>query len=316
MEREFDAPWKETLDHFLSELLQFFMPEVWGTIDWSVPPENLETELQKIIGDAAFGTTTADRLFKLKERDTADPIYLLLHVEVQAQVDQRLPQRMYLYHNRIMELYGQHPISVAILADDSPNWRPTRYEWAKAGCQVVHQFNAIKLWDWHNRIDELLASDNIIGLAVVAHLQSHLTVDDITERYRWKRRLIELIDERGLDVLQMYLLNKVVDWFVNLPELLERRFSQETFQIRQEKSMSRVTNYERYIESLIEQQIKAKITIKLVTAQLNKKFGQAGAAYAAELKDMIDDGLLERVIEAILDANTIDELKRIVAVKT
>lgn len=299
------------------------MPDIWVTIDWSIPPDNLETELQKIIGDAALGTTTADRLFKLKERDSGESIFLLLHVEVQAQVDQRLPERMYLYHNRIIELYGQHPISVAILADNSPYWRPTQYEWAKAGCRVIHQFNAIKLWDWHNRIDELLNSENIIGLAVVAHLQSHLTVDDINERYRWKRRLLELIDERGLAIIQVYLLNKLVDWFVNLPELLERQFSQETLQIRQEKNMARVSNYERYIESLIGDKIvqettirvQQQTTINLVTAQLNEKFGQAGAIFAAELKDSLDEALLDRVIKAIVSVKSLDELKAKVTVK-
>jgi hypothetical protein len=90
--------------------------------------------------------------------------------------------------------------------------------------------------------------------------------------------------------------------------------------------MSRVTNYERYIESLIgekiaqetiirvEQRIKAQTKLMMITMQLNEKFGQAGADFAAELKGTQDQAFLDHVLRAFASVNSLDELKRIVAV--
>lgn len=338
MERDFDGPWKETLDHFLSELLEFFVPELWNLVDWSVSPENLETELQKIIGDAVLGNTTADRLFRLRERDTAADIYLLLHVEVQAQVDVNLPQRMYVYHNRIFELHGQHPIGIAILADPSPNWRPSTYRWAKANCEVNYHFGTIKLWDWRDRLEELLASQNMIGLAVVAHLQSHLTINDMGERYHWKSRLIELLNERGLPQSRGFFLFKVIDWFLNLPSLLEDQFSKQI----QEKRQERIMEYRGTLVRLkelwraefkeeVEQEVKREVKqdlkrelkqelkeeqdkqrMRFLSATLTSKFGEAGKTYVMELLSQPNLEFTDSLGEAVFAANSLEEIKNLI----
>lgn len=46
--RKYDQAWKEALDLYLEPFLHFFFPEIHSLVDWSYPPENLETELQKI----------------------------------------------------------------------------------------------------------------------------------------------------------------------------------------------------------------------------------------------------------------------------
>jgi hypothetical protein len=123
MPRDFDSPWKETLDLFLNQFLEFFFPRIHSIIDWNIPYESLDTELQQIIREAELGQTIADRLYRVK-RQSGEDLFLLIYIEIQNQTDPQFPFRMFVYHYRILERYNQHPISLAVLGDESASWRP------------------------------------------------------------------------------------------------------------------------------------------------------------------------------------------------
>ena len=44
-----DSPWKEALGRYLRECLALFLPEAHAEIDWSRPPEFLDTELRQAV---------------------------------------------------------------------------------------------------------------------------------------------------------------------------------------------------------------------------------------------------------------------------
>lgn len=43
MSRSFDSPWKDALDEEFEPLLAILTPDLHAAIDWSVPPESLDT---------------------------------------------------------------------------------------------------------------------------------------------------------------------------------------------------------------------------------------------------------------------------------
>ena len=53
--RDWDSPWKETLQHFLRAVLAFFFPDLHDAIDWSKGYESLDKEFQQIVADARAG---------------------------------------------------------------------------------------------------------------------------------------------------------------------------------------------------------------------------------------------------------------------
>src|SRR5258708_38511591 len=85
--------------------------------------ESLDKEFQQIVADAKAGRGLADKLFKVWRKNGRE-LWLLVHVEVQGRVERRFGRRMFGYNIRCFELYGRRVISLAILCDDSPNWRP------------------------------------------------------------------------------------------------------------------------------------------------------------------------------------------------
>ncbi len=65
------------------------------------------------------------------------------------------------------------------------------------------------------------------------------------ERKRWKLRLIRLLYERGYEKKNILELFRFIDWLLALPAFLEEEFSQEVFQMKEEK-MPYITSVERF----------------------------------------------------------------------
>ncbi|WP_020469984.1 RpnC/YadD family protein [Zavarzinella formosa] len=325
MARELDTAWKEALDIFLSRFLEYFCPEVHALIDWSVPPENLETELQKIIREAEKGRKVADRLYRVKRRDMPGDLWLYIHIEVQNQPDNSLPERMLTYHYRIRDLHGQSPVAIAILGDSSPDWRPTGYRWQMATTRLFYDFQTVKLWDWRDRLAELEAMDNPIGLVVLAHLQCLLTDKHDDERYDWKWRLIRLLYDKGYEREECRQLVNLIDWLLELPEELERRLETNIAVLEKERTVPLISRYERNamergMQAGLQQGLQQGLqegrqeSLRLVSMLLTKTFGEAGKQFTENELANADASVLEKVTSAVLDGATLDELRAIVAV--
>ncbi|MET4162461.1 hypothetical protein ABIE61_002320, partial [Marinobacterium sp. MBR-111] len=69
--------------------------------------------------------------------------WVLIHVEVQGEPEDAFAQRMYTYQYRLRDRYGVDVVSLAVLADTSPGFRPAAFNYDRWGCAL--QFNVI---DW------------------------------------------------------------------------------------------------------------------------------------------------------------------------
>ena len=87
-----------------------------------------------MVRDAALGKRRVDKLIKVQLLDGSQG-WLLIHVEVQHRPDQNLPLRLYQYHRRLNDYHGENVLTLAILADGDPDWRPDHYERQVFGCR-------------------------------------------------------------------------------------------------------------------------------------------------------------------------------------
>src|SRR5262245_56864508 len=124
-----DAAWKEVLQQLFPQAVELLLPALHAEIDWARGVEFLETELRQAIRGARPPRGVVDLLARVWRRD-GEETWLLVHVEVQRSSEPGFALRMFDYHERIRLRFGRHPRSVALLIDDQPDWRPTRYEHA------------------------------------------------------------------------------------------------------------------------------------------------------------------------------------------
>ncbi len=152
---------------------------------------------------------------------------------------------MFIYYYRLYDLYPEQVVSLAIIADEEPNWRPDEYQHALHGTQVDFRYRTVKIWDSNNRWIELEKDPNPFALVVRAHLKTKATRGDATERLEWKVNLIRELFERGYEREDVQELFRFIDWLLVLPDQMRESFRQQIKEIEQESKMKYVSSIER-----------------------------------------------------------------------
>ena len=241
---DYDSPWKEALARYLPDAFALFFPAVYAQIDWQQGYELLDKELQQVTRDAELGRRLADTLVQVWRRDGSDA-WVLIHIEVQGQPERDFARRMFVYYYRIFDRY-EHPImSVAILGDEQPDWRPARYSQELWGCALELRYPVVKLLDWRARDGELSASANPFAVVVRAYLAAQATAGAVEARGRAKLGLIRGLYERGYERQQILELFRLIDWLVALPPEQDALVWREITRIEEERRMPYITSVER-----------------------------------------------------------------------
>jgi hypothetical protein len=240
---EFDSPWKDILETYFQDFMQFFFPQIHDDIDWSRGYSFLDQELQQVVRDAELGKRIADKLVKVWKL-SGEETWVLVHIEIQNQKDGNFSERMFVYYYRLRDKHGEKLASLAILGDEQETWRPPPFEESLWGCAVSFKFPMVKLLDYEPRWDELEASRNPFAIAVMAHLKTKATRNDAEARKEWKFRLTRRLYDQGYgrqDILNLF---RFLDWILDLPEGLKQAFRAELAQYEQERQMPYVTSIE------------------------------------------------------------------------
>ena len=199
--------------------MAFFFPRAHAAIDWTRGYEMLDKELQPIVRRSKQGRRYVDKLVKVWLA-TWEERWLLIHVEVQTWKEGDFPRRMHVYNHRIFDRYDRQVISLAILADDDPDWRPNQYEYSRWGFHAGTEFPIVKLLDYTPREQSLETDPNPFAMVVLAHLKTLGTRRSPADRHAWKLRLVKRLYERGMDTEDIRQLFRFIDWIMDLPEEL------------------------------------------------------------------------------------------------
>jgi hypothetical protein len=299
---DYDSPWKEALDRYFEAFLLFFLPQAHADIDWTRGYEMLDKELQQIVAAAEQGRRFVDKLVKVWLKSGKET-WLLIHVEVQTWKEEEFAKRMYVYNYRIFDRYDHEVVSLAILADDNPDWRPSSYGYGRWGCWTGTQFLPVKLLDYAPHWQALETAPNPFALVVLAHLKALETRQKPADRQAWKVRLVKGLYERGVSAEEVRQLFRFIDWMMDLPKPLDKLFWDEIHHYEEEKRMPFITTPERLgLE---------KGLLLGIEACLKVKFGPEGLKLLPEIRQLEDVPLLQTVLEAIETAPTPEELRRV-----
>jgi hypothetical protein len=304
MSADYDSPWKEALDGYFEPFLALLFREAHAQIDWSRGYESLDKEFQQVVREAEVGRRYVDKLVKVWTKDGVER-WVLIHVEVQTSRDVEFPQRMYVYNYRIFDRYNKPVASLAVFADDDPNWRPEEFRQTLFGCETGIRFPAVKLLDLAASEDELEASDNPFSKVVLAHLKTRQTQGNPADRRAWKIRLVRGLYERGFSAKDVRELFRVIDWFMVLPPPLNAWFQKDIDKIQEEKQMPYITSIER-----LGHQRGLRTGIEVI---LRMKFGADGLKLMPEIEEVYDEDQLLAILKSLESATSLDEVRTLLA---
>lgn len=322
----YDSPWKNILNYFLPAFMDFCLPHVAAAIDWSKGYVSLDKELHAISRRQKAGKRTVDTLFKVWLK-SGEEVWLLLHIEVQAHKDVLFPERMYIYNYRSFDRYQKPIVSVAILADGDPNWRPCCYERSSLANKLYFEFATVKLLDYAIRKQDLSQESNPFAIVIWAHLEALQTRKQPQQRLFSKLAVTRALYKHGFSKDYILHLFAFIDWVLVLPEPLELEYEHNIEQLEGEKNVTYITSIERigmkrgWLKGWEEgwqqgqqqgrqegqQDGEIKGERALLTRQLQHRFGELPAQYKKRLDKAKSDQLLEWG-ERLLDAKVLKEV--------
>lgn len=249
---------------------------------------------------------------------TSEEAWVLIHVEIQSQPDADFAARMFTYHCRLRDRYNRPIASLALLADDRPDWRPREYRSSLWGCTASLEYRVFKLLDL--AVDEpvLEGNDNPFAIVALAHLKTLETRDSPEARALWKLRLVRGLYERGLsreDILELF---RFINWVMDLPIELEAPFWQEVKQLKEERQMPYLTNLEQMfidrgrVEGLAEgrEEGRAEGLREALAVVLQLKFKTAGKRLMPRVRKMGDAATLQALLNTVWSAETLEQVRR------
>ena len=315
---QYDSPWKEAVEHYFPEFMEFYFPNAHVEIDWSKDYVFLDKELRAVVQDAELGTRFVDKLVRVSMFN-GDESWIYIHLEVQGTKQAEFAQRMFVYNYRIYDRYKRPVASFAVLADEHKRWKPSTYGFSLLGCKHTLEFPVAKLTDYEDKLDELLASENAFGLITAAHILTHQTRKHEKERYEAKRLLVRILYERHWDKQRVIKLFAILDWLMQLPEWLNRQILDQIETIEEGEKVQYITSVERI--GMARGMAKGEVigmekgvvrgASGLLRRQLERRFGvlpvwaleQLGSASEQELETWADAILIAPTLEAVFNAD-------------
>jgi hypothetical protein len=300
MPKEEDNVWKEILTSYFREALAFFFPQIHQDIDWNRGYQFLDKELAKILRESKQGQRLADKLVKVYLAG-GEEAWLLIHVEVQGYYDREFEERMFIYNYRIFDFYKKEVISLALLTDDSENYRPHSYQRKRWDFKLTMEFPTVKLLDYNKKWAQLEADPSPFAVVVMAHLKARLKAEN--ERFDWKLRLIRMLIERGYSKPEIVKLFRFIDWLVTIPEAMESRFIEEAGKYFEEEQMPYITTPER----VGMRKGRHQAALSLVSRLLKRRFGELEPELVQRVSALTADQL-EELGEALLDFSQVSDV--------
>jgi len=211
-------------------------------IDWSRTFEWLDKEIEKIIvrGGRQKGKR-ADLLARVWLKDGASCV-LLLHIEIQSEKDDSLPARIHLYWSGLHFNTREQVISLVILADLDPLWRPKRSVIQIANFKSEIQFETCKLLDLNLDDPSVRGIPYEVARAQIAALR---TRNNPAARYRAKKELLLNLYQCGYtadDIREVY---GMIDHMMLLSASYVSLLNQEIRDFEQSIAMPFITSMEK-----------------------------------------------------------------------
>ncbi|MFB8790272.1 MAG: transposase [Potamolinea sp.] len=307
---DYDSPWKEAIEQYFEQFLAFFFPATYVLIDWNIPPESLDKELQQLMREAEVGKRLADKLFKVW-RIGGEEAWILVHIEVQSQEESDFAERMYVYNYRCFDRYRKPVISLAVLGDERASWRPSSYGYALGGCELSLRFPVAKLLDFESQWETLQESINPFGTLVMAHLKTKATRGQPQDRKQWKGSLVRRLFERGYSRTEVVQLFRLIDWMMVLPEELQQEFTQELRLYQEDRLMPFLSRVELHAKQEGIQEGTLQNAREAVLEVLEARFEVVSPAVNEALNKIVDVAVLKRLLRQASTISSVTEFQQL-----
>ena len=145
--------------------------------------------------------------------------------------------------------------------------------------------------------------------ALDVYLKAQETQGNSPSRFGWKMRLVKGLYDRRLGADQIRRLFRFIDWMMELPNEMEKQFSEQLHQFEQEKHIPYVTSVERLAR---EQGIHAGVAQGLlegIETVVEFRFGDSARPILEEIRKLTSIDTLRTVLQRAKTVERAEELR-------
>lgn len=197
---EFDVLWKNIIERFIEEFVEFFMPDLCPKINFDEAPVFKDKELDKIFGDGkSKDVRRCDKLVQLHLKD-GQKCWILVHIEVQKKLNNTLPKRMFRYFYRIFDRYEEQSEgieAVAILLNKVAKNKYNTYSYKYGKTIIKYNYRTYELFAAGEK--ELIENKNPFSIVILASRYALKYKDNEKKKASFKYKLARLAFERNYD---------------------------------------------------------------------------------------------------------------------
>ena len=222
---EFDILWKDIIEFYIEEFVEFFMPDLYPKINFKQKPVFKDKELDKIFGDGKpKDVRRCDKLVQLHLKD-GNKCWILAHIEVQKELGNTLPKRMFRYFYRIYDRYEEKSKgieAIAILLNHTDKNKYNTYSYKYGETTITYNYRTYELFETGE--EELYDNKNPFSIVILASRYAIKFKDDEQKKASFKFKLARLAFERNYNKQQIIDLLSFIYYVISLNDEDETEF--------------------------------------------------------------------------------------------
>jgi hypothetical protein len=234
---------------------------------------------------------------------------------------------MWVYDYRLYDKYGPAVVSLAILSDADPRWRPHAYATAITGCALRFEFPVFKVLDFADAEATFERTGNPFALVLAAQQLAMATQRDPWIRYEGRFGLARRLRRGSLDRETVRDLWRVIAVLTRLPKDLELRFRNEVARLpASEGAMAMtelITPYEEIVleegiarglatgraEGRVEGRLEGRLAglAEGLLRALDARFGTVPEAVRQQVQELTDEARLREGMHLVITEPTLEQ---------
>lgn len=302
MKSDYDGAWKDLLHGHLREVLACYFPAVAVAIDWSAPVRFLEQELRQLPFTEDSPGNRVDILVEVVTFE-AGPQTIYLHLEVQSFAEEEFASRLHACFQGLSRATGRDVVTLAVLADLHPGWKPDTYRYSRLGCEVIFRFPVCKLLEILPTLEGDTSLPALAAKAQVAALQTSAN-PDLRLAARW--RLTRLLLEEGYTRTDVRDALRLVAWMMQLPRTQTLQFREKIVEFDQMNTTAYLTD----LEELAMEKGCTLTRQQAVIEALEIRFDRVPEGLREEIGTVTDSARLHALLRAAIRCPDIETFAR------
>jgi hypothetical protein len=220
-----DIGWKFILDGLTEQFIEFFMPDLYDLVDFSIKPKALDNEFASLFPESISEDRRVDKLFEVYLKN-GQPKWVLLNIEIQSYEDSDFSKRMFQHYFRIFDKFNKEIEAIVVYTYKADRHKYKKYENKFLQTELIYKFRTYDIAE--QNIKELKQIKNPFSFVVQILIKGFDYKETDTNNFNFKKELSSLLFDSGYSEYEVKKVFKFLNFILEIKnQELREKFYEE-----------------------------------------------------------------------------------------